>query len=109
MNFRIELSHTFKKQFKKLFKRYKSLKTDIADLGTELKQNPQLGTPIGKNCYKIRLSISSKAKGKSGGARVITHIQIVGETIYLLSIYDKSEKDNLDDGEIDQLLSEIQS
>ncbi len=78
-------------------------------LGEELKQNPQLGTSIGKNCYKIRLSISSKAKGKSGGARVITHTHIVGETIYLLSIYDKSEKDNLEDGEIDQLLSEIQS
>lgn len=109
MSFKIESIRTFDKQAKRLAKKYLSLKKDLGILVNELLENPQLGTSIGKNCYKIRLSISSKAKGKSGGARVITHIHIVGETIYLLSIYDKSEKDNLEDGEIDQLLSEIQS
>lgn len=73
-----------------------------------LLENPQLGTSIGKNCFKIRLSIASKGKGKLGGARVITHVHIIGETIYLLSIYDKSEKENLNEGEIDELLKEIE-
>jgi len=52
----------------------------------DLENNPRLGTAIGKNCYKIRLSIRSKGKGKSGGARVITHliVNIGDETLYLL-------------------------
>ncbi|OYU94376.1 MAG: hypothetical protein CFE21_16535 [Bacteroidetes bacterium B1(2017)] len=107
MNFRIELSNNFRRQFKKLQKKYPSLKIDIAKLGTELRENPHKGTPLGKNCFKVRLSITSKGKGKSGGARVITYVQIIDETIYLLTIYDKSEKENLIEGEIDTLLDEI--
>jgi mRNA-degrading endonuclease RelE of RelBE toxin-antitoxin system len=107
MNFRIELSNNFRRQFKKLQKKYPSINMDIAKLGKELRASPQKGTPLGKNCFKIRLSITSKGKGKSGGARVITYVQIIDETIYLLSIYDKSEKDNLNEGEIELLLGEI--
>lgn len=70
-------------------------------------ENPIQGTPLGKDCYKIRMAISSKNKGKSGGARIITNVHIVGETIYLLSIYDKNQKSNLDEGELDALLLEI--
>ena len=107
MSYKIESIGTFDKQVKKLAKKYNSLKSDLSKLVLELLQNPHLGTPIGKSCFKIRLSITSKGKGKSGGARVITHVQIIGETIYLLSIYDKSDKENLNDGEIDALLNEI--
>lgn len=98
---------TFQTQFKRLLKKYKSLTQDILDLQTILLQDPKHGTSLGKNCFKIKMSISSKNKGKSGGARVITHLQIVGETIYLLSIYDKSQKENLDEDELDNLLLEI--
>jgi len=98
---------TFQKQFKKLLKRYKSLINDINELQMLLMKNPTQGTPLGKDCYKIRMAISSKNKGKSGGARIITNVHIVGETIYLLSIYDKSQKSNLDEGELDALLLEI--
>lgn len=98
---------TFQKQFKKLLKRYKSLINDINELQVILMENPTQGTPLGKDCYKIRMAISSKNKGKSGGARIITNVHIVGETIYLLSIYDKSQKSNLDEGELDALLLEI--
>lgn len=108
MSYKVESIRTFDKQAKRLIKRYVSLKKDLAKLVEVLLENPQLGTSIGKNCFKIRLSIASKGKGKSGGARVITHVHIVGETIYLLSIYDKSEKENLNEGEIDELLKEIE-
>ena len=72
-----------------------------------LEHNPEQGTKIGHNCYKIRLSIASKGKGKSGGARVITNIVISEEAVFLLSIYDKSEKDNLSDKELTELLKHI--
>ena len=84
-----------------------SLKEEYADLLDELQQNPTIGTPIGNNCFKIRLAIASKGKGKSGGARVITYIVVADLTIYLLDIYDKSEQANISDREILQLLKDL--
>jgi hypothetical protein len=90
-----------------LIKRFPSLKKELKDLSTSLEQNPVQGTPIGRNCYKIRMAIASKGKGKSGGARVITNIVIAENNVYLISIYDKSEKDNLDKNELNELLKYI--
>ncbi len=56
---------------------------------------------------KIRLSIASKGKGKFGGTRIITHFIVTDSTVYLLSIFDKSEKENLTDKELKELLSSI--
>lgn len=80
---------------------------DLAVLFESLEENPIQGTSLGRNCYKIRLAISSKGKGKSGGARLITNFVIAEETVYLLSIYDKSDKENLTDKELDILLGEV--
>lgn len=107
MSYNIVVVPTFKKELKRLAKKYHSLKTDLAILFESLEKNPEQGTFLGKNCYKIRLSISSKNKGKSGGARIITNIVIAEETVFLLSIYDKSEKDNLTDKELEDLISSI--
>lgn len=107
MSYKIETIRTFDKQIKRLSKKHSSIKKDLLTLVHDLMANPQKGAPLGKNCFKIRLSITSKGKGKSGEARVITYVQIIDEIIYLLSIYDKSEKDTLIEGEIDMLLDEI--
>ena len=69
-----------------------------------LEQYPEQGTALGDHCYKIRLAVASKGKGKSGGVRVITHFMIIKNTVFLLSIYDKSEKENLTDRELKELL-----
>jgi len=74
------------------------------NLVSQLKQTPDIGKAIGKGCYKIRLAIKSKNKGKSGGARVITYFIDVNNTVYLLSIYDKAEKENISNKELDNLL-----
>lgn len=73
-----------------------------------LRIEPQQGTSLGGDCYKVRLSIASKNKGKSGGARVITCVFAIEEEVYLLSIYDKSERSNLNDQEIRELIEWIQ-
>jgi hypothetical protein len=73
----------------------------------QLEDLPTLGTALGNNCFKIRLSIASKGKGKSGGARVITYFQISGTTVFLLSIFDKSDKENISDKELAELLKWI--
>jgi hypothetical protein len=70
----------------------------------DLEENPKKGDEIIQNCFKIRMAITSKGKGKSGGARVITFVYIQDETVYLLSIYDKSDKENISDKELRDLI-----
>jgi hypothetical protein len=62
---------------------------------------------LGKNCYKLKIAIESKGKGKSGGARIITNFVISDKTVYLLTIYDKSEKDNISNKELSEILKFI--
>lgn len=95
MSFKIIPTDHFKKQAKKLAKKYKSLKIDLEQIGNELAKNPTTGTAMGNDVYKVRLSISSKAKGKSGGARLITCVKVLKEKVYLISIYEKSQLENL--------------
>lgn len=106
MSFKIIASDNFKKEAKRLTKKYRSLKTELEVLGQELSEEPTLGTPLGNEVYKIRLAIASKGKGKSGGARVISYVQIDDEIVLLLSIYNKGEKDSISDKEIQKLLEQ---
>lgn len=107
MSYSIIAVPTFRTELKKLAKKYNSLKNDLAVLFERLAENPIEGKSLGKNCYKIRLAIASKGKGKSGGARIIINIVVAEETVYLLSIYDKSVKENLSDKELQELLKEV--
>ena len=107
MSYNIFTIPPFDKQLKRLAKKYPSLKTEFAELIESLEKKPEQGTALGNNCYKIRVAIASKGKGKSGGARVITNIVISGKAVYLLSIYDKSEKQNLTDKELEELLQNL--
>ena len=97
MSYNVLAIPSFERQLKRLSKKYPSLKQEFFELIESLEKNPEQGTNLGNNCYKIRVSIESKGKGKSGGARVITNIIIAEKTVYLLSIYDKSDKENLTD------------
>ena len=107
MKYRISVTLEFLREMKHLSKRYKSLKEDLRNFGNDLLLNPEQGVSLGNNLRKIRIAITSKNKGKSGGARIITNIVITEETVFLLSIYDKSEKDNLTDKELEDLISSI--
>jgi len=100
MSYNVIPTDNFNKEVKQLAKKYPSLKDDLIKLRAELIVNPTLGTAIGSNVYKIRMAITSKGKGKSGGARVISYVYMIGEQIYLIDIYDKSEKENISDNDI---------
>lgn len=107
MSFNVAVTDFFEQELKALAKRHRSLKNDLAALVAQLEQNPFTGTEIGNHCRKIRLAITSKGKGKSGGARVITHVQVSGSTVYLISIYDKSDMDNIDDSTLKKRLKNL--
>lgn len=107
MSYSIKTIPKFDKKLKKLARKYPSIKGDFTSLIETLKENPKGGTSLGKNCYKIRMAITSKGTGKSGGARVITHILVDNKTVYLLSIYDKAETETLSNKELKELLDFI--
>ena len=107
MNFKVLTIPPFDKQLKRLAKKYPSLKAEIVELITELQSNPKIGITLGNDCYKIRIAIASKGKGKSGGARIITYLAISESEIYLLSIYDKAEQSNIGEKELLQLLARV--
>ena len=107
MSYNILTIPPFDKQVKRLAKKYPSLKSDLSNLIKELTTGPTQGSGLGNDCYKIRLAISSKGKGKSGGARVITYFAVTDEAVYLLSIYDKSEQSDIADKDLHKLLSLI--
>lgn len=107
MLYSVKTIEVFERQAKRLIKKYASLRNELLELVFQLKENPVQGNSIGNNCYKIRLAIASKGKGKSGGARVIINIVIAENNVYLLTIYDKSEKENLSAIELQELLKDI--
>jgi len=107
MTYNIIAIPKFRKELKKLGKKFPSLKSDFGLLLDSLELNPAQGTSLGKDCFKIRLAIKSKGKGKSGGARIITNIVIKQKTVYLLKIYDKSDTDSITDKELKELLEYI--
>jgi hypothetical protein len=109
MNYNVLSIPPFDRQLKRLVKKYPSLKIEIAELFDSLEITPRQGTPLGNGCFKIRISIQSKGKGKSGGARVITHLHISDTTVYLLSIYDKSEQDEISEIAVLNLIKNIRT
>ena len=107
MSYKVKTIPTFEKELKQLAKKYHSLKKEYLELVQSLQKQPEQGSPLGNNCFKIRLAIASKGKGKSGGARVITYIQVLQTSVYLLTIFDKSEQENIPDKELEELIKWI--
>jgi hypothetical protein len=104
MAFEVIATVPFERKYKRLAKKYKSLANDLAPIVKQLSENPVLGTSIGKDCYKIRVPISSKGMGKSGGARLITYVRFINNRVFLMDIYDKSEQVNISEKELKFLI-----
>ncbi len=107
MNYNVIPTATFKTHAKKLVKKYPSLKEELIDLSILLSKNPDSGTALGNNTYKIRLAVKSKGRGKSGGMRIITFKVDKNKEVYLLTIYDKAEMDSIDNKAIKLIIKQI--
>jgi mRNA-degrading endonuclease RelE of RelBE toxin-antitoxin system len=114
MSVNVILTPNFEREAKKLIKKYRSLRRELLDFTAELEGEPRIGVQISENVYKVRLAVRSKGKGKSGGMRIITYVETKlvqkpkDTDIYLLSIYDKSEQDNISNRMIAQIVGELQ-
>ena len=110
----VTYSPDFKRELKPLAKKFASLLDEVEHLANQLVASPQLGIPLGKSCYKIRLAVRSKGGGKSGGMRVITYVVVQIRqpadgvtTVYLASIFDKSERENITDSQLKSIVAAI--
>ncbi len=99
----------FEKELRPLLKRHRSLGKDLLVLEKELEDHPVKGTALGHGRYKVRLAITSKGKGKSGGARVITYVVTEDHEVYLLSIYDKGDYDTVDTKALKLVVAELRN
>ena len=115
MNVSVRTTASFRVAAKPLLKKYRSLSTDLSQLEKELIKDPKIGMPLGRDAYKIRLKVTSKAKGKSGGAKVISLVEttIIGVAavtsekeivVNLITIYDKADTDSISDKELNDLI-----
>ena len=108
MSYNVKTLPYFDRQAIRLAKKFESFKSDLAKLFDSLENDPyQDAIPLGNDCFKIRLSIKSKGKGKSGGARAIYHVIAIKQDVYLLTVFDKSKKENVSDKELQRLLEMI--
>ena len=110
MEVEIQIGQEFKRQFKRLAKKYHSLRDDFVEWKKEILQNPLAGDDLGNGVRKIRMTIGSKGKGKSGGARILTlnvKVSENGLNLILLTIYDKGEISNVKDDYIKFLIEQI--
>ncbi len=107
MSFSVIPSDKFKREAKRLSRKFPSLKQELIELNETLTNKPETGTSLGNDTYKIRLAVKSKGKGKSGGARVITYVIKENKEVYLLTLYDKSEFDIVDDKTIKSIIQTL--
>lgn len=107
----IEPATSFKRAFKRLCKRYRSLPDDVRSLVQSLRNDPLQGVDLGNGLRKVRMAISSKNKGKSGGARVITYAVLLEKEgrLTLLTLYDKSEQETISQQELTALLEGLET
>ena len=104
MNIKVIPLESFKQNFKKLHKKYRNIKNDLRQLTSKLQENPQAGIALQHNCYKVRVSNSSVPTGKSGGFRVIYYFIDKNNHIYLIAMYSKTQKENISENELLELL-----
>lgn len=120
MEVTVNITKSFNSAAKPLLKKNHSLSEELLHLEENLILKPRLGTSLGQDVYKIRLKISSKGKGKSGGARVISFVETVlvkvtepfpnEETVVnLIMIYDKADVDNISNKELNEFIKNFKA
>jgi mRNA-degrading endonuclease RelE of RelBE toxin-antitoxin system len=91
-----------------LAKKYRSIRDDIQPIIEELQSGELPGDQIsgvGYTIFKLRVKNSDIQKGKSGGYRVIYYVKTI-TNIILVTIYSKSEQEDIAAEEIQQIVAE---
>jgi hypothetical protein len=106
MSYEVRVVEEFKRDVKKLFKKYRFIKLDILELIEKLEKDYTIGIDLGSNLYKIRIK-NSDIGGKRGGYRVIYYTRLTNNRIYLLTIFSKTQKENINMKRLKPIIDEI--
>jgi len=104
---RFKTVYLFDKQAKKLAKKYRNFKFDLNKFISNFEKFHSTAITIQKNLYKVRLSNSAKNRGKSSGYRIYYYLKLE-DSVYLLTIYDKSEVEMIDEKLLTDFINEIE-
>ena len=99
------MTRTFiqKDEFIKNWERLGLTDDDLRRLELEIMKNPQVG-PVIQGTGKLRkMRFAFENKGKSGSSRVCYVDFLIHETVYLITVYPKNEKDNLSKAERNEI------
>lgn len=104
MRCKVTATAYFAKQAKGIAKKYPGFKAELAALMEKLAENPRAGTSLGSGLFKLRMA--KPGSGKSGGFRVVTYLFEENE-LYMITVYDKSDTENIIKSGLLELLKEI--
>ena len=104
---KFEVVPLFDKQFKKLAKKYNLIKNDLNSFIDDFDLVHKQAIPIKNDIYKVRFANSNKNRGKSAGYKMYYYVKI-DDIVYLITIYDKSEIQAIDETVVINAIREIQ-
>jgi mRNA-degrading endonuclease RelE of RelBE toxin-antitoxin system len=107
---KVDKSDKFRKDIKKLRKRYDSIEKDVQPLIEQLEAGEIPGDRIVENkypVYKVRVRNSDNRRGKSSEYRVV-YYTMTPEAILLTTIYSKSDRQNISNKEVEDIIGEYE-
>ncbi|NKQ41787.1 MAG: type II toxin-antitoxin system RelE/ParE family toxin [Sulfurovum sp.] len=108
MNYEVIALEEFQRDVKKLHKKYRHIKDDILELVEKLEIAFDIGIHLGNNLYKIRVK-NSDTGGNSGGYRVVYYTKTSQDKVYLITMYSKTQKENIDMSKLKPLLEKVEN
>ncbi|MBE9038663.1 type II toxin-antitoxin system RelE family toxin [aff. Roholtiella sp. LEGE 12411] len=106
----VEVTAKFQRNLRILAKKYRGIRTDIQPTIEQLQSGELPGDQIpgvGYAIFKVRIKNRNIQKGKSGGYRLIYYVK-TNTNIILVTIYSKSEQEDIAAEEIQQILAEFE-
>ncbi|MFT5162812.1 MAG: mRNA-degrading endonuclease RelE of RelBE toxin-antitoxin system [Alteromonadaceae bacterium] len=108
---KVEYSEAFKRQLKRLARKYRQIKKDIKPVIDALEAGDICGdqvTGVNYTLYKVRAVNSDSKRGKSGGYRVIYYLKTQTRCI-LVTLYSKAEQSDISANDLERILKDIES
>lgn len=105
----IRFTPDFRKQLRKLEKRYRKIKSDLEPILIQIQMGEIIGDRlqgIDVEVFKVRVRNSDTNRGKSGGYRVIYWLKLP-ECVVLLDIYSKSDREDIEINIIQDIIAEF--
>jgi len=111
MTTKVDFAASFLRALKRLRKKYPHIRNDVQPLIDQLQNGETPGDQVQHvsfPIYKARIRNSDAQRGKSGGYRVIYYIRTL-ETVLLLLIYSKSEREDVSADDLKALVDKAES